>query len=83
LGIFVFRFLFDNISLFLEAAFEMDIKPKYINRINNTKKEDKNDKLMILDEIIHEENILSVKDKEVHIQKKSVVHQQSYLKKKV
>jgi hypothetical protein len=31
LGYFVFRFLFDNMSLFLEASFEMDVKPKLIN----------------------------------------------------
>jgi len=30
-GFFVFRFLFDNISLFLETSFEVDLKPKYIN----------------------------------------------------
>ena len=31
LGIFVFRFTFDNISLFLEASFEVDVKPRIIN----------------------------------------------------
>ena len=31
LGIFVFRFSFDNISLFLEASFEVDIRPRIIN----------------------------------------------------
>lgn len=28
---FVFRFLFDNISLFLEACFEVDLRSKMIN----------------------------------------------------
>ena len=31
LGTFVFRFTFDNISLFLEASFEVDVKPRIIN----------------------------------------------------
>ena len=29
-GCFVFRFMFDNISLFLECSFEIDMKPKKI-----------------------------------------------------
>ena len=27
----MFRFTFDNISLFLEASFEVDVKPRIIN----------------------------------------------------
>lgn len=33
LGYFVLRFLFANMSLFLEANFESDVKPKLINQI--------------------------------------------------
>jgi hypothetical protein len=36
LGSFPFRFLFDNISLFLEATFEVDLKPKFISYTNST-----------------------------------------------
>lgn len=34
-GCFVFRFMFDNISLFLECSFEIDVKPKKIPTSQN------------------------------------------------
>ena len=37
-GVFVFRFTFDNISLFLEASFEVDTKPKIISELPAIKK---------------------------------------------
>jgi len=56
LGSFSFRFLFDNISLFLEATFEVDLRPKFINSLsgaplnNNIFKDNKKNNF-ILDEI--------------------------------
>lgn len=37
MGCFVFRFMFDNISLFLECSFEIDVKPKKIPTTSGTK----------------------------------------------
>ena len=34
LGVFVFRYVFDNISLFLEVSFETDVKPRIINEVS-------------------------------------------------
>lgn len=38
-GVFVFRCLFDNMSIFLQVTLEMDVRPKLINQL--TKKIDK------------------------------------------
>lgn len=44
LGIFVFRYIFDNISLFLEASFEIDVKPRIINEVSLKNKNEGNSK---------------------------------------
>ena len=41
LGIFVFRFTFDNLSLFLETSFELDVRPKIINETALKKTEER------------------------------------------
>ena len=55
LGCCPFRFLFDNISLFLEATFEVDLRPKFINPNMNKLDGPVLKKNLILNEI-HEES---------------------------
>ncbi len=58
-GYFAFRFLLDNISLFLEATFEVDLRPKFINPTNKRNERAFNDKIssnIILEDIYMENN---------------------------
>lgn len=52
LGVFVFRYVFDNISLFLQASFEIDVKPRIINQGSLKSKDERS--LKVHDEIMNE-----------------------------
>jgi hypothetical protein len=43
-GLFIFRFLFNNMSLFLEASFDSDVKARLINPVVKKNINEKGDK---------------------------------------